>query len=49
MGNGYLQYFVIITYLDNKAENQSFLCAEIMGRRLAREIVTLCIWAKLSW
>ena len=39
---------VISTNLDNDAETQSLLCAEIMRRCLAREIVTLCIGVKLS-
>ena len=41
MRNGYLRYFVVSTYLDNDAQNQSLLCTDIMRRRLALEIVTL--------
>ena len=40
---------VVNTYLDNDAENQSHLCAEIIRRRVAQEIVTLCIMVKLWW
>ena len=35
MRNGYLQFFVINTKLENDAENQSLLCAEIMRKGLA--------------
>ena len=35
MPNGYLRFFVVNTSLDNDAENQLLLCAEIMCRRLA--------------
>ena len=36
IGNRYQRFFAP-NYLDNEAENQSFLCAEIMRRRLVRE------------
>ena len=49
MRNGYLRFFDINSSLDNDAENQSLLCAEIMHSPLAWEIVTLCISVKLKW
>ena len=36
MRNGYLQFFVVNTYLDNGAENQSLLCTKIMHRHSVR-------------
>ena len=46
--NGYLPFFVANTYVDNDAENQLFLCTDIMHRSLAPEIVILYIEMKFS-